>query len=80
MPDHPRLYRIPTGSDTFANPWIACDHCRAQVTHVDGPPVTNQPCGHRADANTLCPSWGPVDGCTCAARGISHEAPREVTR
>lgn len=68
--------RIPAG-DVFADPWIACDACRARVTHVTFPPPTNQPCGHQADSNSLCPSWGPVDGCRCAAQGISHEKPAD---
>ncbi|KPC59607.1 hypothetical protein ADL27_63255, partial [Streptomyces sp. NRRL F-6602] len=25
------------------------------------------PCGHTAEAVSVCPSWDPVDGCTCRA-------------
>jgi hypothetical protein len=53
-----------------ANPYLACAQCGAHAerfTHTgdgEGPSV-NEPCGHAADYVDLCPSWGPVDGCTC---------------
>lgn len=52
---------------TPANPYLVCCGCGRKVDYwwVDGPPV-NFPCGHRADYQSLCPSWGPVDGCQCA--------------
>ncbi|GAB2964263.1 hypothetical protein [Saccharothrix stipae] len=74
-----KIERIPAGDDVFANPWIACTNCNGQVTHVTSPPLTNQPCGHRASTITLCPSWSPADGCTCAELEIIHDAP-EVSR
>lgn len=72
--------RIPSGEDTFANPFLVCTACQVRVTHVTSPPLTNQPCGHVASTRDLCPSWGPVDGCTCASVGIQHEQPAEVSR
>lgn len=52
---------------TYANPYNACDACGARTTHgstADGR-FRNQPCGHAASFSSLCPSWGPVDGCMC---------------
>lgn len=56
---------------TFANPYLACDLCGRFVTGArnlgehEGL-VRNVPCGHSAGATSRCPSWGPVEGCTCA--------------
>lgn len=63
---------------TPANPFLACAECgkRAERFHApdcgcdreDWPDFSeplNFPCGHHADYNDLCPSWGPVDGCQC---------------
>lgn len=57
----------------FANPWLRCDVCSQPVegmvsfegqvggcTHKG----LNTPCGHLG-ATSICPSWGPVDGCQC---------------
>lgn len=60
-------------SSAFANPYLACDQCRARVTewHVphrcgcDESGWQNRPCGHQASVTSVCPSWGPVDGCRC---------------
>ena len=51
-------------SRTWANPYNVCDRCARQaVWHTeDG---RNEPCGHRADFHSVCPSWSPVDGCRC---------------
>ena len=57
---------------TPANPYLVCAVCgqRAEEFHdprcgcgLRGP--VNFPCGHTADYQDLCPSWGPVDGCQC---------------
>lgn len=60
-----------------ANPFLACAVCgkRVEAFHddacgcePDGCPPINFPCMHAsADYDDLCPSWGPVDGCTCLA-------------
>ena len=58
---------------TFADPYLTCDRCHAWVEswHDDtrcGCDSTfwNAPCGcERAGVTTVCPSWGPVDGCQC---------------
>ena len=57
---------------TPANPFLACSTCgkRAEQFHDDRCGCTierpvNFPCGHEGGYDDLCPSWGPVDGCTC---------------
>lgn len=60
---------------TFANPYLACDQCRAHVVNWHNPQQCgcdesgwqNQPCGHQATVTSACPSWGPTDGCRCLA-------------
>lgn len=57
----------------FANPYLVCDRCGSWVTdwHDDDrcgcdAGSWNVPCEHTAAGVTsACPSWGPVDGCTC---------------
>jgi hypothetical protein len=51
-----------TSSD-FANPYLACEKCGRKVT--SRPWGRNQPCGHTASFESVCPSWSPVDGCRC---------------
>lgn len=59
---------------TFANPWLTCDECGFQVTGWHNPQPcgctlrdwSNRPCGHSAGVTSICPSWGPVDDCSCA--------------
>jgi hypothetical protein len=59
---------------TPANPFLACRACgkRVEAFHDDGcgcdesgGPLLLVPCFHRSDYDDLCPSWSPVDGCTC---------------
>jgi hypothetical protein len=59
---------------TPANPFLACSACRKRVEafHDDecgcdesGGPLLLMPCFHRGEYDDLCPSWSPVDGCTC---------------
>lgn len=59
----------------FANPFLACDECGHRVTH--SLELWNQPCGHRAGTTSVCPSWGPVDGCSCAEQlgSVEHGQP-----
>lgn len=58
----------------FANPFLVCETCDKPVARfhdhkrcscgdsdMDGPE-----CGH-LDVRSVCPSWGPVDGCSCVA-------------
>lgn len=49
----------------FANPLLECESCRELVTGYVDDPWMNWPCRHRAGVHSRCPSWGPVDGCTC---------------
>lgn len=50
---------------TFANPYLRCDECGAQVSAMRSDTRDNIPCGHGAGITSECPSWGPVDGCSC---------------
>lgn len=64
----------------FANPYLRCGRCGQPVRrwHDDQQCGTPEhpcpvdwylaPCGHRAEARSDCPSWGPVDGCQCLAQ------------
>jgi hypothetical protein len=57
----------------FASPYLVCTSCRRPVTawhdnDACGCDETwwNQPCGcGTAGVVSVCPSWNPVDGCTC---------------
>ncbi len=60
----------------FANPFLICeqDDCKKPVPYWHdptrcGPSCTaesfNVPCEHQAGIISKCPSWGPVDGCSC---------------
>jgi hypothetical protein len=52
----------------FADPFKVCNQCRGWITGVldnDHGPVIVTPCEHRAGYTDVCPSWGPVDGCSC---------------
>jgi hypothetical protein len=69
---------------TFANPYLACTVCRQSVRRWHnndkcGCDATfwNAPCGHTAEAVSVCPSWSPVDGCQCreVLGSVSHTFP-----
>lgn len=71
---------------TFANPYLTCDQCQDWVESwhdndrcgCDGT-FWNMPCGHeRVGVTSVCPSWGPVDGCTCRKRGRHGEPPERA--
>lgn len=60
----------------FSDPYLVCEQCRQPAAGFHDParcgpvceePHTTQPCGHPSTAGitSTCPSWGPVDGCTC---------------
>jgi hypothetical protein len=53
---------------TPADPFLVCDACGCKIDYwwTDGPPI-NFPCEHHAGYKNRCPSWGPVDGCSCMA-------------
>jgi hypothetical protein len=62
---------------TFADPYLRCDDCGERVVRYHDPArcgcdggAHNVPCGHLG-VTSLCPSWGPVDGCRCPE---SHRA------
>jgi hypothetical protein len=55
----------------FANPFLVCDRCGVSVPAFHDrercgcdDPAWNIPCGH-IGVHSVCPSWGPVDGCLC---------------
>lgn len=57
---------------TFANPFLICDVCKHKVTgYHDGnkcgckEQFYTVPCEHTQNITSECPSWSPVDGCTC---------------
>jgi hypothetical protein len=57
---------------TFANPHLVCTLCNQPVHHWHNntscgceEECWNAPCGHTAGVTSRCPSWSPVDGCTC---------------
>lgn len=75
------------GSDSsvitfFVDPYLQCDECGYWVTgamdvRTDGP-SPNVPCGHDAGATSVCPSFGPVDGCRCKEYlGLTHAQPED---
>lgn len=66
---------------SFANPYLLCDQCKEQATSFhDGERCGCEsgcwllPCRHQAEAVSECPSWGPMDGCSCLEflRKIPH--------
>jgi len=64
---------------TFANPHMVCETCRKLATgwHDNiqcgcDAANTNEPCGCPVGATSTCPSWSPVDGCTCAEPHVAN--------
>lgn len=58
----------------FANPYQRCRRCGGWVDgflDCTGPTIVI-PCEHVSDYQDMCPSWGPVDGCTCAEWNTTH--------
>lgn len=72
-------------TENFANPHLTCDKCKRRATgfHDDekcgcDEGFWNEPCEHlNAGVTSTCPSWSPVDGCTCNPR---HAAPKDGER
>lgn len=67
--------------EKYANPFLTCEECgRRAEGYVVAPghekDFDNWPCEHRAPITSTCPSWGPVDGCTCQQvfGHVPHEA------
>ena len=67
---------------TFANPYLVCNLCRKPVPRWHNNDACgcqesfwNDPCGHTAEAVSVCPSWDPVDDCLCAEYlgSVGHE-------
>ena len=55
-------------ADVPACPYLRCDICEARVEFwldIPDEPLRNEPCGHEKGYHDVCPSWGPVDGCSC---------------
>lgn len=72
---------------SFANPYLICDLCRQPVPRWHNHDKCGcdagfwvDPCAHKAEAVSVCPSWSPVDGCRCqeALGSVDHgPAPTE---
>lgn len=59
----------------FADPYKRCRQCGQWVDgylKVDAGPDPVTPCEHLASYDDVCPSWGPVDGCTCPEYNARH--------
>lgn len=67
---------------SFADQYKVCRQCGRWVDGVlctDDPVWSNLPCEHHADYDSVCPSWGPVDGCECVrVLGYRPHPPRAV--
>lgn len=68
---------------TFANPFLRCAECgqQAEAFHDPGRCGCESewslvPCRHLAEVVSVCPSWGPVDGCRCDDPATDHRADR----
>lgn len=66
----------------FANPHLKCDECGQAVPRWHDAAQCgceagfwNEPCRHKASVISACPSWGPVDGCTCTEPHAGPYAP-----
>lgn len=84
MPPHTRTHV----HVTFANPYLTCDHCGQWVTSYHDAERCGcdddyrlRPCEHWAGTTSACPSWGPVDGCSCLEHlgRVDHAEPPEVS-
>lgn len=49
----------------YANPHLYCDECGNSVSGFRDDNHHNYPCNHAGATESNCPSWSPVDGCTC---------------
>lgn len=56
----------------FANKFLICDYCKKPVPYWHDPDrcgcdgaIFNYPCEHFEGVTSICPTWGPVDGCVC---------------
>jgi hypothetical protein len=69
-----RTYTRTHNAVNFADPYKQCLKCGGWVDGFLRPPGPSivTPCEHQSDYKDVCPSWGPVDGCTCAERGWTH--------
>ena len=61
----------------FANKYLICEKCRVNVRYWHDPDRCgcdadsfNYPCEHTAGVVSVCPSWGPVDGCSCDSKCV----------
>ncbi len=66
----------------FANPFLRCKVCNKRTTyHHDSVRCGCRknyyvhPCKHASEAVSICPSWNPVDGCTCKKPEDDHKMP-----
>jgi hypothetical protein len=78
MPTHTRTHVL-VG---FANPFFRCNECKQPVPYWHNPERCDQdcnyeffnaPCGHQSDIYSICPTWDPVEGCTCTNKETHDE-------
>ena len=73
-------------SSTFSDPYKQCLRCGGWIDGAligdDGQPIpgplTVVPCEHQDGYRDVCPSWGPVDGCTCAVKNDTAKVCCEI--
>ncbi|WP_167503141.1 hypothetical protein [Streptomyces malaysiensis] len=67
------------GTVRFANLYLVCSLCGTRTRGVRDSGVLD-PCNHDASVRSLCPSWGPIDGCQCAQvlGRVDPETPLDV--
>lgn len=64
-----RTYTRTHNEIVFADPYKQCEQCGGWIDGaLDAPgPMIVAPCEHQSHYRDVCPSWGPIDGCTCPA-------------
>jgi hypothetical protein len=72
-----RTHTFTYAVEYYANPHLVCQICDQRVVgRVVAPgnklDFANEPCQHLG-VTSMCPSWGPVDGCECDP--VDHETP-----
>jgi hypothetical protein len=70
-----RTYTRTHNKIKFADPYKKCLQCGEWIDgYLDATgPLILTPCEHQSNCRDICPSWSPVDGCTCPER--EHDAP-----
>lgn len=71
----------------YANPYMRCVGCGKWVEGWHDPSqcgcdavAANVPCCCRLGVEDVCPSWSPVDGCTCKPDAHDRPSLMDLTR